>query len=175
MAEDNYTASRAQLVQALVDGRIDYLQSLTAEQFRREMDRLLRDGGVGYENMGTATLIQMGVDAGLDRRHPRLIAALAKEHAPPQPVSVMRSVFSFEVLHEADRPVDDMGLMDLAYECDDGGFVGGKLRVLSTSQLSRAELDERAAALGSSADFFTAGLDDESDVVTQAVRPATRA
>ena len=78
----------------------------------------------------------------------------------PQPAedetAVVKTVLQFVVLHEQDDPPGQMGLVEIARECNTGGYVGGALVVVSSEPLSLERLTSEAEALGSSADFFGA-------------------
>jgi hypothetical protein len=58
------------------------------------------------------------------------------------------------VLHDDDHDLSDRKLGDLADECDLGAYIGGELKRVSTTPLTRAQAEHRATALGADATFF---------------------
>lgn len=67
---------------------------------------------------------------------------------------VAKTVLSFVVLHTADRRPQDMGLADLADECDSGDMIGGGLRLESRAIVSKETLVEELKAVGNDGAFF---------------------
>lgn len=75
-------------------------------------------------------------------------------------ISVRKTVIQFTVLHDDGKDLSSLSLRDIAYECDEGGYVGGGLKVISNKALTRQQLDTEAANIGSDATFFDIDPDD---------------
>ncbi len=78
-----------------------------------------------------------------------------------KPTDVRMTVIQFTVLHDDGKDLSSMSLGDIVCECDDGGYVGGALLVVSSEALTYERLDAEAIRLGSEAAFFMADLMDE--------------
>ncbi len=79
----------------------------------------------------------------------------------PSPTDVRKAVLQFVVLHDDGADLSSWSLEELARLCDDGGYLGGGLSIVSSTPLTRAQLGIEAAKLGSEAAFFI-DPDDES-------------
>lgn len=71
-----------------------------------------------------------------------------------KPTQVRKTVIQFTVLHDDGKDLSSRSLGDIVYECDDGGYVGGALLVVSSEALTHEQLDVEATRLGSDAAFF---------------------
>lgn len=73
---------------------------------------------------------------------------------------VTKTVLQFTVLHDDAGDLSSYSLEDIAHLCSVGGYVGGCLTVVSSTVLTKAELNAEAASLGSDAAFFDLGDSD---------------
>lgn len=83
---------------------------------------------------------------------PQQAAPLAHEKADLSRVT--KTVLQFTVLHDDDGDLSSYSLEDIAHLCGVGGYVGGCLTVVSSTVLTKADLNAEAAALGSDVAFF---------------------
>ncbi|VWC52672.1 hypothetical protein BLA13014_08020 [Burkholderia aenigmatica] len=88
----------------------------------------------------------------------------------PSPTDVRKAVVQFVVLHDDGADLSSWSLEELARFCDDGGYLGGGLSIVSSTPLTRAQLGVEAAKLGSEAAFFI-DPDDESPGHISSSRP----
>ncbi|KKI36160.1 hypothetical protein VI03_25695 [Burkholderia vietnamiensis] len=77
------------------------------------------------------------------------------------PTQVRKTVIQFTVLHDDGQDLSSISLRDIAYECDEGGYVSGGLAVVFTEALTRHRIDTEAARIGADASFFD--IDPEED------------
>ncbi|MBB5546550.1 hypothetical protein [Paraburkholderia fungorum] len=87
----------------------------------------------------------------------RQAASPTEAQSPDRPVTstaVRKTVIQFSVLHDDGKDLSSMSLGDIACECDEGGYVGGGLLVVSSEALTREQLEFEAEKLGSEATFF---------------------
>lgn len=71
-----------------------------------------------------------------------------------------RTTLTLTVLHDQEIPFDNLTLTDIDYEITDGGSVGSLTHIF-TKEITREEVGPECEALGSSADFFMIGEDEE--------------
>ncbi|WP_155629650.1 hypothetical protein [Burkholderia territorii] len=86
-----------------------------------------------------------------------------------EPTQVRKTVIQFTVLHDDAQDLSTLSLRDIAYECDEGGYVGGGLAVVLTEALMRQQVDTEAAKIGADASFFD--IDPEEDSTSAAPSP----
>lgn len=67
---------------------------------------------------------------------------------------VRKTVIQYTVLHDDGQDLSSISLREIAYECDEGGYVGGGLAVVTNEALTRQQVDAEAAKVGSDASFF---------------------
>ncbi|QMI49820.1 hypothetical protein [Burkholderia sp. MBR-1] len=78
------------------------------------------------------------------------------------PTKVRKTIIQFTVLHDDGQDLSSMSLRDIAYECDEGGYIGGGLALVSHEALTRLQVDAEAAKLGSDASFFDSDPEEDS-------------
>ncbi|MBR8189053.1 hypothetical protein KDW82_08275 [Burkholderia vietnamiensis] len=86
-----------------------------------------------------------------------------------EPTPVRKTVIQFTVLHDDGLDLSSISLRDVAYECDEGGYVGGGLAVVFTEALTRQQIDTEAAKIGADGSFFD--IDPEEDSTSAAPSP----
>lgn len=84
---------------------------------------------------------------------------------------VTKTVLQYTVLHDEAGDLSSYSLEDIAHLCGVGGYVGGCLTVVSSTVLTKADLNAEAAALGSDAAFFDV---DRSDAREGGSMPAAQ-
>ncbi|MGU4702483.1 hypothetical protein K6L09_38120 [Burkholderia cepacia] len=112
----------------------------------------------------------MKESAALEQARAYLSAAVEQTGKLPEgePTKVRKTVIQFTVLHDDGQDLSSTSLRDIAYECGEGGYIGGGLAVVSNEALTRQQVDAEAAKLGSDASFFD--IDPEED--GQSVSPS---
>ncbi len=151
-SEAEITAATATLVEALVRDQLSQHVG-DAVHFQDSLDRIFRDGFKGFAQMSTQELLLAASDSGIARRLPNVIDTL-RAAVVDRLTDVRKTVIQFTVLHDDGKDLADRSLGDIVTECDDGGYVGGDLKVVSSAALTQDQLDTSAEALGSEADFF---------------------
>lgn len=83
--------------------------------------------------------------------------------------AVCQSTVTVTVLHDSE--IGSMNLRSIALECDEGGWMGGKLAIQTSAPLTRQQLEVAAAELGGNADFFGSSAVATSDAQEDHVCP----
>ncbi|MGF6603992.1 hypothetical protein P3T23_008747 [Paraburkholderia sp. GAS448] len=89
------------------------------------------------------------------------LAKMQASDGPATSTDVRKTVIQFTVLHDDGKDLSSMSLGDIVCECDEGGYVGGGLSVVSNAVLTREQLDVETEKLGSDATFFVDNSMDE--------------
>jgi hypothetical protein len=146
--------ARQELIDALAADQADsYISDIKG---RHWLTARFIEGFVGFAQMSIQKLLQTAVDANIAERHESAVATLEAAIAVggSHVTEVRETVLQFTVLHDDDHDLSDRKLGDLADECDLGAYIGGELKRVSTTPLTRAQAEHRATALGADATFF---------------------
>lgn len=142
---------RQRAIQILAD---DQAESYTSDgEGRQWLAQRMREGFKGFNDMSLASLMQAMADADLGDRHPEVYDALEAEIGKAGMGKVRKTVLTLTILHDDSKDLGSLSLNDLAYECDEGAYVG--THVVTTSEpLAADEVEPEAVALGSDSSFF---------------------
>ncbi|MCK6434548.1 MAG: hypothetical protein L6Q68_16180, partial [Aquabacterium sp.] len=153
-AAEAITAAREELIDALAADQADsYISDIKG---RHWLTTRFIEGFVGFAQMSIQELLKAAADASIAERHEDAVATLGAALAAggSHVTEVRETVLQFTVLHDDERDLSDTRLGDLAHECDLGAYIGGGLKRVSTTPLTRAQAEHRATALGADATFF---------------------